>query len=91
MIHKDRLVGKLPVVEYRASIARYFVTFPEIARELVMSFECKYAAREIAANTYAGTPFFDMIPTVDHGTSYPRPNLLYPTVDLSVIDLVIRD
>jgi hypothetical protein len=80
VITKVVLTGVAPVVEYRSKLDRYFVTYPSIGLELVMAFEGKYTAREIALNAFAGTPFFDTIPTVPYRTAYPRPNRIYPPV-----------
>lgn len=79
------LTGIQPVVEYRSRVDRYFVTYPSVGLELVMAFQNKYTAREIAIQSYAGTPFFQMIPTVPYQTEYPRPGLAYPVVpDLEI-------
>lgn len=80
MIQKVLLTGVAPVVEYRSIPDRYFVTYPDLQLELVMAFEHKYTAREIALNAYAGTPFFQMIPTVVYGSPYPRLDYIYPVV-----------
>lgn len=72
------LTGIAPTVEYRSRVDRYFITYPSVGLELAMAFENKYTAREIALNAFAGTPFFQMIPTVPYKTPYPRPGLSYP-------------
>ena len=76
-------------MEYRSKVDRYFVVFPTLNVEIVMAFENKYTAREIAVNAYVGTPFFTMIPTVDYGTPYPRPDFLYPRLVYPDIPMVI--
>jgi len=86
------LTGVTPTVEYRTKSERYFVTYPSVGLELAMAFENKYAAREIAIHAHAGTPFFQMIPTVVYGTEYPRPGLLYPELpDLEILLRIIGD
>lgn len=80
MSERVLLTGVAPLVEYRSKLDRYFVTYPAIGLELVMAFEHRFTAREIALHTFAGTPFFQMIPTVPLHTPYPRPGLAYPKV-----------
>jgi hypothetical protein len=74
------LVGVLPIVECRpcGGELRYFVCFPDLKAELVMAFEEKLTARELAVNVYHGTPFYTAIPIVRYRTPYPRPWLVYP-------------
>lgn len=74
------LTGIPVVVKHRSTNDRYFITFPSLGLELVMAFKSKVTATEIAANCLAGTPFFQMIPTVPIDTEYPRKNLIYPKV-----------
>jgi len=78
-----------PFVEYRPSVNKYFVVYPDINVELVMAFDYPESAVELALHTYAGTPFFTEIPVVPRGTLYPRPWLLYPPV-LPLNVIVIR-
>lgn len=89
MSERILLTGITPVIEYRASVDRYFVTYPSAGLELVMAFVNKYAAAEIAIQSFAGTPFFQMIPTVPYQTAYPRPGLTYPVVPNLEIQLRI--
>lgn len=74
------LTGHLPFVEARQcnDEIKYFICFLDIDAELVMGFEEKLTAREIAVNVYHGTPFFTAIPVVRYRTPYPRPWLVYP-------------
>ena len=79
-VQRIELTGSQPFVEFRADLDRYFVCFRKEGVELVMAFECKHTAREIAANVAAGTPFFTLIPVVTYRTEYPRPWLVYPDI-----------
>jgi hypothetical protein len=79
-VSRVELTGSKPFIEFRTDLVRYFVCFPREGVELVMGFECKHTAREIAANVCAGTPFFTAIPVVPYRTEYPRPWLVYPKV-----------
>lgn len=72
--------GHQPVVEYRSSADRYFITFPDLKVELAPAFRGKQTAHEIAVNCFYGVPFFMMIPTVPHGTEYPRPGMVMPRI-----------
>lgn len=85
------LKGHLPTVEYRRSVDRYFVTYPDIKVELVMAFAHKQTALELAINTYHATPFYTAIPVVPHGTAYPRPWLLYPRSLMLPVPLILVD
>ena len=88
-ILKLELVGQEVEVEYRSALGLYFVVYPGLACpisqavgfELVMAFEQRMAAGEIAINTRLGVPFFTMIPVVSYQTPYPRPWLSYPPAD----------
>lgn len=77
-VMKLDLVGQEVEVEYRSGLGLYFVVYPGLTAELVMAFEQRMAAGEIARNTRLGMPFFTMIPTVAYMTPYPRPWLSYP-------------
>lgn len=81
--------GIMPVVEYRSSVDRYFVTYPDEKIELAPAFKHKEAAREIAVNGYFGVPFFTMIPMVPYRAPYPRPGLVMPKIRQLEIKLVI--
>jgi hypothetical protein len=74
------LIGHLPHVEARQCQGeiKYFVCFKDLKVELVMGFEEKLTAREIAVNVYHGSPFFTAIPVVPYQTPYPRSWLIYP-------------
>jgi hypothetical protein len=76
------LIGHLPHVEARQcqDEIKYFVCFKDLNVELVMGFEEKLTAREIAVNVYHGSPFFTAIPVVPYQTPYPRPWLTYPSL-----------
>lgn len=80
-VMKLDLVGQEVEVEYRSGLGLYFVVYPGLTAELVMAFEERMAAGEVAIHTRRGTPFFTMIPTVPHMTPYPRPWLFYPEDD----------
>lgn len=77
MERKD-MTGIIPTVEYRPHCGKFFVTYPEIDVELAPVFDNRTTAFEIAEKTFLGTPFFQMIPVVAYGCSYPRPNTLVP-------------
>ena len=79
-VDRIELTGHLPVIEARMCLdeLRYFVCFKDLKCELVMAFEEKLTAREIAVNVYHGSPFFTAIPVVTYRTAYPRPWLSYP-------------
>ncbi len=83
------LKGKKVCVELRQSVNRYFVTYPDLKQELVMAFEHRWSAFELAVNIYAGTPFYTMIPVVDYLTAYPRPWLVYPRTILIDVPFTI--
>lgn len=87
IIRKD-LTNQIVHVEYRSSVNRYFVVYPDLLLEVAIGFEHKFAAAEIAKNTVAGTPFYTLIPCVAYGTPYPRPWLDYPSV--SCIEIPLR-
>jgi len=72
------LTGHMPVLEYRFTSGRYFVTYPSLGLELMMAFEEEVTAQEIGLNTYLGTPFFTSIPTAPYDTPYPRPGFFPP-------------
>lgn len=79
-VSRVNLTDHLPHVEARQvqDQIRYFVCFEDLGVELVMSFEEKLTAREIAVNVYHGSPFFTAIPVVPYQSPYPRPWLVYP-------------
>lgn len=72
--------GYTPVVEYRSKVDRYFITYPDLKVELAPAFTHRLTAQEVAINAFYGVPFFQMIPTVDYGTVYPRPGLVMPKI-----------
>lgn len=89
-VSRIKLDGHLPFVEYRKSSNRFFVVYPGLNVELVMGFEYRWTACELALNTYAATPFYTAIPVVPYKTPYPRPWLLYPNkrwLDGSLIEV----
>lgn len=81
------LIGHLPVVEHRKSVDRFFVVYPDLDVELVMGFVHRWTACELAINTYAGTPFYTMIPVVPYQTVYPRPWMEYPSLIIQQVEL----
>jgi len=101
-VMKLDLIGQEVEVEYRSGIGLYFVVYPKLIAcqrppldyvggfELVMAFEERLAAGEIAINTRRGTPFFSSIPVVPHLTPYPRPWLTYPKDDGYRLELRMR-
>lgn len=83
------LKGQEVEVEYRSVLGLFFVVYPELSApkilksrpavegfELVMAFENRHAACELAVHTRLGSPFFTMIPVVPYDTPYPRPHLV---------------
>lgn len=88
-ITRQELTGHTPVVEYRASVGKFFVVYPDLDLELVMAFDNRGAAFELAKSSYLGIPFFTIIPTVIYQTPYPRPWLSYPTDQVLSIELRI--
>lgn len=99
-VMKLDLIGQEVEVEYRSGIGLYFVVYPGLTTldddlsplkgfELVMAFEQRMAAGEIAINTRLGVPFFTMIPVVPYGTPYPRPWLTYPLEDGYTLELKV--
>jgi hypothetical protein len=79
-ISRVELVDHWPHIEQRQcqDEIKYFVCFEDLNVELVMAFEEKLTAREIAVNVYHGSPFFTAIPVVPYQTPYPRSWLIYP-------------
>lgn len=63
-----------PTHEVEERDGRFHVTLPDLGLELAPVFDHRLTAAEIAARSEAGHDFFQMIPTVDIGTPYPRPN-----------------
>jgi hypothetical protein len=80
-VSRPKLTGVPVVIEYRVSCSKFFVTFPSLAVELVMAFDHRETAAEIAVNVHCGTPFYTMIPTVPYRTPYQRPWLQMPPTD----------
>lgn len=79
-VSRLHLEGLKVHIELRQSVNRYFVVYPDISQELVMAFEHRWTAYELAINVFFATPFYTKIPVVPYQTRWPRPGPLYPLV-----------
>lgn len=79
-VSRLHLEGLKVCIELRQSVNRFFVVYPELGQELVMAFEHRWTAYEIAVNVYHATPFYTKIPTVDYQSPWPRVGPAYPRV-----------
>lgn len=70
--------GKQPLIEFRHSVGRYFIVFPDLRMELAMAPTEYEVAQYLAYHSWLGTPFHTRIPCYPRNTPYPRPNVAYP-------------
>jgi hypothetical protein len=83
--------GHVPFIEFRPSVNQYFVVFEDLGIELAPSFILPDTAREVALHAAAGTPFYQMIPSVPYRTAWPRPNVKMPRLNTDRIEHRVRD
>lgn len=67
---------------------RWFVVLPDRGLELAPVFDHELTAAEVALKYHLGHAFFGEIPTMPHGTEYPRPNRLQPSTLVPVRTLM---